>query len=43
MTITDAGAASIAPMGQLPLVLGPEFMVPLFVMLHIIAMMKKQN
>jgi hypothetical protein len=43
MTITDAGAPSIAPMGQLPLVLVPEFMVPLFVMLHIIALMKKNN
>jgi hypothetical protein len=43
MTITDAGATSIAPMGQLPLVLVPEFMVPLFMMLHIIALMKKQN
>jgi hypothetical protein len=43
MTITDAGATSIAPMGQLPLVLIPEFMVPLFLMLHIIALMKTKR
>jgi len=43
MTITDAGAPSIAPVGQLPLVLVPEFMVPLFVMLHVIALMKRNN
>lgn len=43
MTITDAGAPSIVPVGQLPLVLIPEFMVPLFVMLHIIALMKRKN
>jgi hypothetical protein len=43
MTITDAGAPSIAPVGQLPLVLVPEFMVPLFVMLHVIALMKRKN
>lgn len=41
MTITDAGATSIAPMGQLPLVLIPEFMVPLFLMLHVVALMKR--
>jgi len=28
---------------QLPLVLVPEFMVPLFVMLHVIALMKINN
>jgi hypothetical protein len=43
MTITDAGAPSIAPVGQLPLVLVPEFMVPLFVMLHVIALMKRKD
>jgi len=43
MIITDPGAPSIAPMGQLPLVLVPEFMVPLFVMLHVIALMKRQD
>jgi len=43
MTITDAGAPSIAPMGQLPLALVPEFMVPLFAMLHIVALMKKKT
>jgi len=43
MTITDAGAASITPVGQLPLVLVPEFMVPLFVMLHIIALMARKR
>jgi hypothetical protein len=30
-------------MGQLPLVLVPEFMVPLFLMLHVIALMKRQD
>ena len=43
MTITDAGAVSIAPLGRLPLVLIPEFMVPVFVMLHIIALMRTKN
>lgn len=42
MTITDPGTPSIAPMGQLPLVLIPAFMVPLFVMLHIVALMKNR-
>ena len=40
MTITDPAAPSMAPVGQLPLVLIPVFMVPLFVMLHIIALLQ---
>jgi len=43
MTITDPAAASIAPMGQLPLVLIPDFMVPLFAMLHIVALVQAKK
>ena len=39
MTITSDVPPTIAPMGQLPLVLVPAFMVPLFVMLHVVALM----
>ena len=41
--ITDPTAASIGPMGQLPLVLIPDFMVPLFAMLHIVALMQSKK
>lgn len=43
MTIVDPAAAQIAPMGQLPLALIPEFMVPLFVMLHVAALMRSMR
>ena len=43
MLITDPNAASITPMGQLPLVLIPVFMVPLFAMLHIVALMQSNR
>jgi hypothetical protein len=43
MTITDPATPSIAPLGQLPLVLIPTFMVPLFVMLHIAALMQSKR
>jgi hypothetical protein len=43
MTITNPAGPSIAPMGQLPLVLIPAFMVPLFAMLHIIALMQSRQ
>ena len=43
MTITDPAAPSIGPMGQLPLALIPEFMVPLFAMLHIAALMQSNR
>ena len=42
MTITDPAAPSVGPMGQLPLVLIPVFMVPLFTMLHITALMQSK-
>jgi hypothetical protein len=42
MTITTAGPPMITPMGQLPLVLIPAFMVPLFVLLHIAALMQSK-
>lgn len=34
---------TIAPLGQLPLVLVPVFMVPLFVMLHAVALMQSKR
>lgn len=43
MTITDPSAVSIAPMGQLPLAFIPEFMVPVFVMLHVTALMQSNR
>lgn len=43
MTITNAGLPSITPMGELPLVLIPAFMVPLFAMLHLIALMQSKQ
>lgn len=43
MTITADVPPTIAPMGQLPLVLIPAFMVPLFVMLHIVALMQSRR
>jgi hypothetical protein len=43
MTITTDVPPTIAPMGQLPLVLIPTFMVPLFVMLHIVALMQSKR
>ncbi len=43
MTITTNVPPTIGPMGQLPLVLVPAFMVPLFVMLHIVALMQSKR
>jgi len=43
MTITNDTPPTIAPMGQLPLVLIPAFMVPLFVMLHVVALMQSKQ
>ncbi len=43
MIITTDVPPTIAPMGQLPLVLIPAFMVPLFVMLHIVALMQSKR
>jgi hypothetical protein len=43
MIITTDVPPTIAPMGQLPLVLVPAFMVPLFAMLHIIALMQSKR
>jgi len=43
MTITTDVPPTIAPMGQLPLVLIPAFMVPLFAMLHIVALMQSKR
>jgi hypothetical protein len=43
ITIVGDSVPSIAPMGQLPLVLIPEFMVPLFLMLHIVALMQSNE
>jgi hypothetical protein len=37
--VAAAGSPSIAPMAELPLVLIPTFLVPLFVMLHIAALL----
>ena len=43
MLITQPSVPSVVPMGQLPLVLIPAFMVPLFVMLHITALMQARE
>lgn len=43
MTIAGSAGPTIAPMGQLPLVLIPVFMVPLFAMLHITALMQAKR
>ena len=43
MLITDPGVPSIVPMGRLPLVLIPAFMVPLFVMMHAAALMQARE
>ena len=43
MTISGDGLPSITPMGQLPLVLIPAFMVPLFAMLHIVALLQSKQ
>jgi hypothetical protein len=43
MIITTDVPPTIAPMGQLPLVLVPAFMVPLFAMLHIVALMQSKR
>jgi len=43
MTIANDTPPTIAPMGQLPLVLIPAFMVPLFVMLHVVALMQSKR
>jgi hypothetical protein len=38
LRVDVAGSASMAPMAELPLVLIPTFLVPLFVMLHVAAL-----
>jgi len=43
MTIANDTPPTIAPLGQLPLVLIPAFMVPLFVMLHVVALMQSRK
>jgi len=43
MIITTDVPPTIAPMGQLPLVLVPAFMVPLFAMLHVVALMQSKR
>lgn len=43
MTIGADAPPTIAPMGQLPLVLIPAFMVPLFAMLHVVALMQAKR
>ena len=43
ITITGDVQPTIIPMGQLPLVLIPAFMVPVFVMLHVVALMQSQR
>ena len=43
MTIAADAPPTIAPMGQLPLVLVPAFMVPLFAMLHVVALMQSKS
>jgi hypothetical protein len=43
MVMTTDVPPTIAPMGRLPLVLIPAFMVPLFAMLHIIALMQSMR
>jgi hypothetical protein len=43
MTLVTDRLPSMAPMAQLPLVLIPAFMVPLFAMLHIIALMQSKQ
>jgi hypothetical protein len=43
MTNTTGVLPTIGPMGQLPLVLIPAFMVPLFAMLHVVALMQSRR
>ena len=43
MTLVTDGLPSMAPITQLPLALIPAFMVPLFVMLHIVALMQSKR
>jgi hypothetical protein len=43
MLITTDVPPTIAPMGQLPLVLVPAFMVPVFVILHVVALMQSKR
>lgn len=43
MMITDPAMPSMGAMGRLPLILIPAFMVPLFVMLHSVALMHSKQ
>jgi hypothetical protein len=43
LRVGAAGSPSIAPMAELPLVLVPALLVPLFVMLHIAALLSPQR
>lgn len=43
LRVGAAGSPSMAPMAELPLVLIPTFLVPLFVMLHIAALLSPQR
>jgi len=43
MTLVTNSLPSMAPMTQLPLVFIPAFMVPLFLMLHIVALMQSKQ
>ena len=43
MTIANDTPPTIAPMGQLPLVLIPAYLVPLFIMLHLAALFQARR